>query len=287
MTIPQKRESPLAGGQFTNESNNQPILTGSKPPTKYVLIWGAAVRPPMAKFVLVALANYSDADGTNIRPSITTIARQCGLSTKQARRHVQALETCKILHVTRTVPGRPTVYAINLQILHELTPPAHGRGIKGQPLPPMGVHPSHGREYTPPTHGSQPYLDPDEVRGEEREGGKPPPPPGAGSALPPGVDMVLWQKVAEINPKRNMAAIGAAAREYLAAGVPAETITTELVEMTKAINAYKVRFSLRLPRVPVTRTKRTTARLGALVNGPGFNTRPPGGTDYSPQWGET
>ena len=60
---PHISESPLAGGHFTNEPNTLVSLHGGKPPAKYSLIWVAPVKPPMAKLVLLALANYSDPDG--------------------------------------------------------------------------------------------------------------------------------------------------------------------------------------------------------------------------------
>ena len=91
-----------------------------RPPTKYALIWGADIRPPTRKLVLLAMADFSDADGSNVRPSVETVANKCGLWPQQCRVHIQALraEGLLIQEKGRSRWG-PTLYRINLESLKE------------------------------------------------------------------------------------------------------------------------------------------------------------------------
>lgn len=107
---------------------------------------------------LLALADWSDDQG-RCWPSMASIARKIRLSEKQARRAVHAITKAGYLSVTDNLQGGATSrrYQINLSMLS--TPPAVGRGIHQQPLPPTGALPSHGWEPTPPAHGSRTVID--------------------------------------------------------------------------------------------------------------------------------
>lgn len=160
--------------------------------SKYSLIWAAAISPPATKLVLLAMANYSDSDGTNIRPSVATVAGHCGLSAKQTRRHIHDLIGSAVLVPTATPERATHTYKLSFSALAALrsTPahgssptPAHGSSktaiySHGCPnlLPPMGAYPndpdlSQGREgavpsgsvATPPTRGPSVGL-PGELR---------------------------------------------------------------------------------------------------------------------------
>lgn len=104
----------------------------------------AQVKPSGRKFVLLALAMYANHDGTNAYPAIGTLARDCSMSPKQVRRHMQALEGQGLIVSTAPArPGRGATYRLDFAALAAITP-AHGR----ESLPPMS--------HITPAHGSQP-----------------------------------------------------------------------------------------------------------------------------------
>ncbi len=112
---------------------------------------------------MLALADWSDDEG-RCWPAIESIARKMRLSDKQARRVVHTLIDAGYLSVTDNLLGGASSrrYQINLQKLG--TPPADGRGISQQPLPPVGALPSHPWEPTPPAGGSRTVIDTPENR---------------------------------------------------------------------------------------------------------------------------
>lgn len=114
---------------------------------------------------MLALADWSDDEG-RCWPSIESISKKMRLSEKQARRVMHSLISAGHVSVTDNLRGGAASrrYQINLEML--LTPPADGRGIYPQPLPPMGGHPSRGWEATPPAHGSRTVIDTSENRQE-------------------------------------------------------------------------------------------------------------------------
>ena len=50
------------------------------------------IKDPLARFVLVCLANYASADGTSSFPSLNRLAKDTGLSESSVRRRLQLLE---------------------------------------------------------------------------------------------------------------------------------------------------------------------------------------------------
>ena len=75
------------------------------------------------KFVLVALANYADADGRNCYPSQSRLARNTGLDERTIIRAIADLEQRKLLRVRRR-PGVPNHYEL---AVGGALPPADGR----------------------------------------------------------------------------------------------------------------------------------------------------------------
>lgn len=128
--------------------------------------WAADVSPPARKLVLVYLAHCHNEETGQLNPSVATVARACGLSEKQARRHIRDLEESGILEVTGNHyggnVGATKRYKLNLELASttpadvtppvDVTPPTDGSA----PLPPMGVHPSHtGASPLPPMGAKQ------------------------------------------------------------------------------------------------------------------------------------
>ena len=163
---PRNKNAPVAAeaSKINHQTSNRSDFMSDTPQTqasKFRLIWDAEFKSPSLKLVVLAMANFSNADGTSIRPAIATVARMCLLSPKQTRRHIQALVGMGGLTLERgrTSGGRiPTHYALNLGVLATLNPAADGSvEEKIQPshagtstLPPVSLN--------PPTDGSQPSL---------------------------------------------------------------------------------------------------------------------------------
>ncbi len=74
-----------------------------------------------AKMVLLGLAEHAHPDGTEARPAVSTLARYAECSESTVLRHLKRLENGGYITGERR-QGRPTVYAINLPTLGELTP---------------------------------------------------------------------------------------------------------------------------------------------------------------------
>lgn len=101
------------------------------------------------------MTNYSDADGTNISPSVAGVARHCCLSEKQARRHIHALVKLGVLVKTRAPNRARQTYKLDFSALERLRTTPMGGSSKtpnktpiyshGRPnlLPPMGVNPKN------------------------------------------------------------------------------------------------------------------------------------------------
>ena len=126
---PEKRKaapttkSNAASQELPNSLNFKRVIdaTQAKPPTKYSLIWAARIAPAQRKLVLMALANYSNADGTRIYPAVATVAANCGLGINATRHHIHELANSKLITVVKlSTQHWPTVYALNLQAISAL-----------------------------------------------------------------------------------------------------------------------------------------------------------------------
>ena len=126
---PEKRKaapttkSNAASQELPNALNFKRVIgaTQAKPPTKYSLIWAARIAPAQRKLVLMALANYSNTDGTRIYPAVATVAANCGLGVNATRHHIHELTNSKLITVVKhSTQHWPTVYALNLQAISAL-----------------------------------------------------------------------------------------------------------------------------------------------------------------------
>lgn len=245
--------------------------------SKYSLIWSVPTKPASLKLVLLAMAHFSDADGSSAYPAMATVAGMCSMSVKQARRHVQKLVTLGVLNISRASRGRVgTCYALNLEVLASLNPPANGRvGKKGQPyragtstLPPVTLN--------PPTNGSQPTLP--KLPSNLGEGEVvPTTPPEAdvwhSGEIPEYVNTEVWVDVLAVRKDLNPRDILEQAKRHHDAGAIPAAITDGLNKLL--INRHWRNLSVETPKVPSIGKRRSVGRARALVIDPGRDTRAP------------
>ncbi|ABM38624.1 helix-turn-helix domain-containing protein [Polaromonas naphthalenivorans] len=85
-------------------------------------VWHAALPKGINKLVLLALCNHvNDATGLTW-PSVTRLARLCGMSSRTVQTHIRALLRAGILCVRRLRTGHSTWYAVNLNGLPSAFP---------------------------------------------------------------------------------------------------------------------------------------------------------------------
>ena len=72
-------------------------------------IWDSSPQGGNAKLVLLALADFANGKGV-AWPSIPTVARKTGLSTRQVKRVLPKLEEDGEIHIERSGPGRRRVH---------------------------------------------------------------------------------------------------------------------------------------------------------------------------------
>lgn len=122
--------------------------------------WQTDIQPPARKLVLLFLANSQNAVTGQLNPSMAAMARACGISTQQARRHVHELIDARFVEVIGNhFGGAPTAtrhYRLNLEALTTTasdTPTADDTPTTGErdpyhprsvPLSPMTVTPITG-----------------------------------------------------------------------------------------------------------------------------------------------
>ena len=85
-------------------------------------VWHAALPKGINKLVLLALCNHvNDATGLTW-PSVSRLARLCGMSPRTVQTHIRALLRVGILCVRRLRTGHSTCYAVNLEGLPNAFP---------------------------------------------------------------------------------------------------------------------------------------------------------------------
>ncbi len=149
--------------------------------------------------VMLKLADFANDAGSNIYPSMSTMARYVRLTEKQTRRIIHELIDSNWLSVVGNVNGgshtQTRQYQMNVERLtpppdgsrtppkegsrEGLTPPAHGR----PPLPPVSL--------TPPAHGSQSIKN-QKIKHICRQ------PEGVVTSLPSGIPPCPVDKIVEI-----------------------------------------------------------------------------------------
>lgn len=122
------------------------------------LVWAHPDLGTSAKLVLLRMADHCDNDGDSLYPSIASLARDCCMSEKQARRHVHSLIRDGYLEVvgneTGGAPGTTRHYHLCLERLTGGSPPKDDptAPMCGSPTSPMCGSPLNGA--TPPMGGS-------------------------------------------------------------------------------------------------------------------------------------
>jgi hypothetical protein len=257
-----------AASQDTTSICNSKRVVGAvqaKPHTKYSLIWAARITPAARKMVLLALANYSDADGSRIYPAVATVAEHCCLSVNATRSHIHALKEAGLLCVVRqATQHRATVYAMNLEAISALT--------KSGVLTNFSTPESGGLEApalqissaSTPESGADP-IDPDVSQGIWGVTTPPgpsasPPPLGAGSRkLPIGLDLILFDKLVKNgkNTESRIEALVERAHELVKQGHDVNALLNQAIERGWVAFPLPPR-----PTPPAKRTKRATSRTG-------------------------
>ncbi len=93
--------------------------------------WRADVTPAARKLVLIYLADRMNEQTGQLNPSVTTVAKACGMSPRQAQRHMHDLEQMGLLQVIGNhfggSPHATRRYRLNLpEVIH--TGDTHDRG---------------------------------------------------------------------------------------------------------------------------------------------------------------
>lgn len=124
--------------------------------------WAREVSPPARKLVLLFMANAHNASTGQLNPSVDAVARGCGITACQARRHLHALIDAGLLEVTANANGGPPTatrsYRLNIETPSadatpstNATPSADARDPSHpctRPLASMRVTPSTGATQT-------------------------------------------------------------------------------------------------------------------------------------------
>lgn len=141
--------------------------------TALTIVWRIEVRPAAKKLVLVYLSDRMSEKTGQLNPSVSTVAKDCGLSEKQARRYIHELVADGLVEAVGNHRGGDprTSKSYRLTFVDQgPTPPTHGSPTQKLPLPSTGGDHSHPREGTPPAHGSliskEPVMNQKEAQGK-------------------------------------------------------------------------------------------------------------------------
>lgn len=124
--------------------------------------WAVDVTPPARKLVLLFMANVHNGSTGQLNPSVEAVARACGITACQARRHLHALIEAGYLQVVGNANGGPPTatrnYRLNIETpcadatpRMDATPSTDARDPSHpctRPLAPMRVTPSTGASRT-------------------------------------------------------------------------------------------------------------------------------------------
>ncbi len=114
------------------------------------LVWRCRGISAADKIVLLRLADAATAEGLEARPSVETMAADCGCSDRHVKAALKRLTATGLIRVDRPSIGRmPNVYAFNMAVLEaraaDATTPVRGmrRGGHGSPQGHAGVNAVH------------------------------------------------------------------------------------------------------------------------------------------------
>ncbi|PUE15495.1 helix-turn-helix domain-containing protein [Limnohabitans sp. WS1] len=141
--------------------------------TALMAVWRIEVRPAAKKLVLVYFSDRMSERTGQLNPSVSTVAKDCGLSEKQARRYIHELVADGLVEADGNHRGGDPRTSKNYRLTfvdQGATPPTHGSPPQKLPLPSTGGDHSHPREGTPPAHGSliskEPVMNQKEAQGK-------------------------------------------------------------------------------------------------------------------------
>ena len=103
------------------------------------LVWDQLNLGTSEKLVLLWMAYQCDNTGGNLSPSIRTLARDCCMSEKQARRHVNSLIDGSYLEALSGAPGTTRQYHLRLERLKRDAP------ASPPSTPPQSIRRTYGR----------------------------------------------------------------------------------------------------------------------------------------------
>ena len=89
------------------------------------IVWGLDIQPPSRKLVLLALADHLNDETGRLDPSVRRVGIRCGISEKQARRHLHDLQKDGLVEVVGGSTGGANSCRYKLN-LNKSTPPIHG-----------------------------------------------------------------------------------------------------------------------------------------------------------------
>jgi hypothetical protein len=263
----ENENAPLAGGASKITKVSKLVnfkADGDLVQTKFTRVWSAWIVPAATKLVLMAMTNYSNADGTSISPSVASVARHCCLSEKQARRHIHALLKMGVL-VKTSAPNRARqTYKLDFAALERLQTTPTGGSRKTPIKTPIYSH--RCPNLLPPT-GVNP-KNPKVLRGE---GGVPPGrlAPASGTAgqiaLPGDLSRELFDALVANGPNKpeRVKLLAQQAFELAAQGHDVENMAQQAIEM-----GWKRWGRPEAPTAPLTPRKTTRASRTAPGAGP-------------------
>ncbi|WP_371132936.1 helix-turn-helix domain-containing protein [Hydrogenophaga sp.] len=198
----------------------------------------SSLRPPSLKLAAVAMANFLNAETSRLNPSMSTIAKVCGLSEVQARRQVHELIAMGVLTVMGNQAGgsagssrRYCLHLDRLPITPRIgeSPTSLTTGTPIASDTPLAdeSHPSHGRAPplspaigTPPIGETQIKKESGKIQERNQEGRQ----SATAVPCPSDVDRQTWTDWQILRKAKNApvtdTVVGSARREAADAGMP-------------------------------------------------------------------
>lgn len=154
----------------------------------------ADIHPPVLRLLLLDMAIHANPKTGLIWPSVTTMARECSLSTAHTKRLLRTAKSAGLIVVAQATLGGNRADTVHYRIDTEKV----ARGFMGEPGSPMNpVHKStlRGFIHDPSPGSSVSYKEDKKTVEENPPGGGVS--PGSGFAGPVGVDSALWGRLIE------------------------------------------------------------------------------------------